>query len=91
MTEDLTKQLPQTADAKLTLVLSTVQTVAVRFDNFEQTVNTKLYEQRSILQKVILDITQLQDGQRRLEGRLDESHRELKEGQETLRLAVWRF
>lgn len=81
MSEDLTKQLPQSADEKLTLVLSTVQTVAVRFDNFEQTVKLRFYD-------LSTNIAHLQDGQRRLEvvlqsvdGRL---HR-LEEGQESLR------
>ena len=66
MSEDLTKNL-QTQDEKLTLVLSTVQALAIRVDNFERTVSARLYDARPILQKVAADIAQLQSGQQRLE------------------------
>jgi|SRR5690349_17704362 len=70
MTGDLTNKL-QSQDDKLTLVLSTVQALALRVGNFEQTVNARLYDARPILHKVAADIAQLQEGQRRLEGQYE--------------------
>ena len=91
MSEDLTQKLPQSDSEKLTLVLSTVQAMAVRVDGLEQSVKLKLYDTRPIWQKVLTDIGQLQEGQRRLEegharleGRLDG----LEAGQEALRSEV---
>jgi hypothetical protein len=60
MSDDLTKKLPQSADDKLTLVLS-------RLDGLEQKVDERLYDARPIWQKVVADIGQLQEGQQRLE------------------------
>ena len=84
MSEDLTMKLPPSDSEKLTLVLSTVQAVAVRVDNLEQTVKLKLYDTRPIWQKLITDIGRLQEGQSRLE----EGQRRLEEGQEALRCEV---
>ncbi|HEY2963790.1 MAG TPA: hypothetical protein VGJ37_15330 [Pyrinomonadaceae bacterium] len=81
MSEDLTRKLPHSDSEKLTLVLSTVQAVAVRVDNLEQTVKLRLYDTRPVLQKLITDVAQLQEGQRRLE----EGQGRLEEGQESLR------
>jgi predicted nuclease with TOPRIM domain len=91
MSEDLAKTFPQSDSQKLTLVLSTVQTVAVRFDNFEQTVKLRFYD-------LSANVTQLQDGQRRLEGRLERVEVQLhgvdgrlyrlEEGQQSLRSEV---
>jgi len=80
MSEDLTNKLPPNANEKLTLVLSTVQAVAVRVDNLEQSVKVALYETRPVLQKVIADIGKLQEGVHRLE-----------QGQETLRSELRAF
>ena len=60
MSEDLTKKLPQSADEKLTLVLT-------RLDSLEQKVDERLYDTRPIWQRVVADIGQLQEGQQRLE------------------------
>ncbi|HEV2837232.1 MAG TPA: hypothetical protein VGW58_18075 [Pyrinomonadaceae bacterium] len=69
MSEDLTRKLSQTDSEKLTLLLSTVQSITVRIDNVdlrlsrvEQTVDNT----RSILQDVVADVLQLQEGQRAL-------------------------
>jgi len=101
MSEDLTKQLPQSADEKLTLVLATVQAMAVRVDNLEQTVKFRFYDTRPILQKLVMDVRQLQEGQRRLEEghrrleeghrRLEENYQRLEEGQECLRSELQEF
>ena len=88
MSEDLTTKLPQTDSEKLALVLSTIQALAVRVDNFEQTVKVRLYDPQPFLQKVLADIARLQDGQQQLhEGqqRLEEGQQRLEEGQEVLR------
>jgi peptidoglycan hydrolase CwlO-like protein len=80
MSEDLTKKLSQSADEKLTLILTTVQGLTVRVDKLElgfaglnQKVDERLYDTRPIWQKVVLDITQLQ-------GTVDQ----IQKGQETL-------
>jgi len=83
MSEDLTKNLLQSADEKLTLVLSTVQAVVARVDNVEQIVKVRLYETEPLLRKIIADIAELQEGQRRLEqgyGRFEERQRRLEQG-----------
>jgi hypothetical protein len=79
MSEDLTKNL-QGVDDKLTLVLSTVQALAVRVDNVEQIVKVRLYETEPLLRKIIAAVAQLQEGQGRLE-----------EGQESLRSELKAF
>jgi outer membrane murein-binding lipoprotein Lpp len=73
MSEDLTKKLPASADEKLTLILTTVQTLTVRVENLdsrlaqvEQKVDERLYDTRPIWQKVVGDIAHLQEGQEAL-------------------------
>ena len=67
MSEDLTQKLPQSADGKLTLILSIVQALETRVDNIdfrlnnvEQTLDERLYDTRPIWQKAVADIAQLQ-------------------------------
>ena len=79
MSEDLTKTLPQSDSEKLSLILSTVQAVAVRADNVEQTVKLKLYDTRPVWQKVLTDLAQLQEGQQRLEDGQESLRSELRE------------
>ncbi|MCA1578109.1 MAG: hypothetical protein LC794_12200 [Acidobacteria bacterium] len=74
MSEDLTKKLPHSTDEKLTLVLTTVQILAVRaekiehrLDRLEQTVDERLYDTRPIWEKVLADVSQLQQGQEQLQ------------------------
>ena len=86
MIEGLTTKL-QTVDDKLTLVLTTVQALAVRVDNVEQIVKVRLYETEPLLRKIIADVGQLQEGQRRLE----EGYGRLEEGQESLRSELRAF
>ena len=59
MSEDLTKKLPQSADEKLTLVLT-------RLDSLEQKVDERLHDTRPIWRKVVEDIAHLQQGQEAL-------------------------
>lgn len=68
MSEDLTKKLPRTDSEKIALILTTVQNLETRVTNLENKVEERLYDTRPIWQKVLADITQLQEGQTRLEG-----------------------
>ena len=80
MSEDLTKNLPQSNDERLTLVLTTVQALVRKFDNFEQSVNAKFHN-------VNISLSQLHDGQQDLEeGQqgLHESQRSLQENYQSL-------
>jgi chromosome segregation ATPase len=91
MSEDLTQKLPTSQDPTLAQILSAVQGLGTRlenlenrlgslesrFDNLEKKVEERLYDTRPIWEKVLADIAQLQEGQRRLE-----------EGQESLRKDV---
>ena len=84
MSQDLTKTLPPTDSEKLTLILTTVQSLTVRVDGVDSRmhrVEQTLDDSRPVLQKLVtdvghlqIDITHLKEGQRRLE-----------EGQESLR------
>lgn len=104
MSEDLTKQLPQTADEKLTLILTAVQTLTIRGDNVDSRLNR--FEEileglRPVWQLLVTDVAHLREGQlllergqRRLEekfGRLDERCGRLEEGVESLRSEVREF
>lgn len=68
MSEDLTRKLPTSDSEKISLILTTVQHLETRVDNLEQKVNERLYDTRPIWEKVVADITQLKEGQQRLEG-----------------------
>lgn len=97
MSEDLTKQLPQSADEKLTLILTTVQSLTVRVDHvdsrlhrFEET----LEDVRPVWQLLITDVAHLRQGQLLLEAgqrRLEEKCGRLEEGLDTLRSEVREF
>lgn len=108
MTENLTQQLPQTADEKLTLILTIVQSLTIRVDNIDsrlQRVEQTVGESRPILQRLVIDVEHLKEGQRRLEerhdrleerhgrleGRLEAGLQQLKEGQEALRSDLLAF
>ncbi|HEX3248950.1 MAG TPA: hypothetical protein VHS05_05965 [Pyrinomonadaceae bacterium] len=97
MTEDLTKKLPQSADEKLTLILTTVQSLTIRIDSIDsrlQRVEETIDDARPVWQLLIIDIAHLREGQlilergqRRLEEgqrRLEERCGRLEEGQKSL-------
>jgi predicted nucleic acid-binding Zn-ribbon protein len=81
MSEDLTKKLPKSDSEKLTLILSTVQSLEVRLEKLEirvdnidsrlqrleQKVEERLHDTRPIWEKLVSDMGQLQEGQQRLE------------------------
>ena len=69
MSEDLTKQLPQSADEKLTLILTTVQALTGRVESAESL--------RPLLHKVVDDISQLREGQIEVRANISQ----LREGQ----------
>ena len=91
MNENLTKTLPESDSEKLSLILSTVQAVAVRVDNVEQTVKlviASVIQLQDGVQRLAASIVELQEGQQRLEtdvARLQEGQQRLEEGQESLR------
>lgn len=108
MSQDLTQQLLQTADEKLTLILTIVQSLTIRVDNMDSRllrVEHTVDEGRPILQRLVVDVEHLKEGQRRLEerhdrseerhgrleGRLEGGLRQLKEGQEALRSDLLAF
>ena len=76
MNEDLTKKRPSSDSEKLSLILKTVQSLEGRIENLEtrgdridsrlgsleQTVADRLYDTRPIWEKVLVDISQLQEG-----------------------------
>jgi chromosome segregation ATPase len=73
MNEDLTRKLPASADEKLTLILSRIETL-------EQTVAERLYDTRPIWQNVLTEILQLQQGQ----SQLQQGQSQLQQGQSQL-------
>jgi chromosome segregation ATPase len=85
MSQDLTKKL-QSQDEKLTVILTTVQSLTVRFDSIDsrlQRVEQTVDDARPVLQLLVTNVAQLQEGQRRLEegyGRLEEGYGRLEEG-----------
>ena len=69
MTEDLTHRL-HAVDDKLTLILTTVQSLTVRVDNVDsrlERLERTVDEGQHVMKRVVVDIAQLQQGQRRLE------------------------
>ena len=98
MNKDATPKASATDSEKLSLILTTVQSFTVRFDNVDTRLNTidsrlvrvehTVNEMQPVLQKAVTDIAQLQQGQQELqEGqqRLEEGQRQLEAGQEVLR------
>ena len=77
MTADLTKQLAQAADEKLTLILTVVQSLTIRVDSIDsrvqnvdsrlQNVDSRLQNVDSRLRSVETTVDHLKEGQRRLE------------------------
>ena len=87
MSEDLTKKLPQSDSEKLTLILTTVQSLTVRADNIDSRlgrVEQTVHDTQPILQQVVTDIGQLREGQ--IEVRSDIS--QLRQGQVDIRADI---
>jgi hypothetical protein len=87
MSEDLTNKLRPNTDDNVTLILMAVQDLTFRvgmsehkFEDFAEKLDRRLNDSDAILQKVVLDIAHLQEGQLRLE----EGQRGLQEGQRGL-------
>lgn len=78
MSEDLTKKLPKSDSEKIALILTTVQNLDTRVTNLERKVDERLYDTRPIWEKVVADVAQLQEGQRRLEETMSSEFREIK-------------
>ena len=79
MSEDLTKKLPKTDSEKISLILTTVQTLETRVTNLENRVEERLYDTRPIWQQVVADIAQLQEGQTHLASDVHEMRGEVHE------------
>jgi septal ring factor EnvC (AmiA/AmiB activator) len=77
MTNDITKELPQSADEKLNLILTTVLSTSVRVDS----IDTRLHRVETRLDRVEEGQRTLEEGQRVL----DEGQRRLELGLEVLR------
>lgn len=77
MSEDLTKNLPQSDHEMLVLIVN-------RLDSVEQALAERLYDTRPIWEKVVADIAQLQEAQQQLQ----EGQQQLHKGQEALRTEV---
>ena len=101
MSEDLTNKLRPSTDDNVWLILRAVQDLTFRagmseqkFEDFAEKLDRRLNNTDAILQTVVADIGQLQEGQRRLEegqgrleerqGRLEERQGRLEERQESL-------
>jgi hypothetical protein len=83
MSEDLKNKLPETDSEKLTLILTTVQTLTGRVESAESL--------RPLLHKVVDDISQLREGQLELRtdiSKLHEGQSKLREGQIELRTDI---
>lgn len=97
MSEDLTKTLPPNIDDKLTLILTTVESLTLRVDSvdsrlrrFEETLD----DVRPVWQLLVTDVGHLRQGQLLLEAgqrRLEDRCKRLDEGQESLRSEVREF
>ena len=80
MSEDLTNKQSSSDSEKLTLILTTVQALKVRVEESES-------QARPAWQKILTDISQLQEGQLQLQegqSRLQEGQSRLQEGQSRL-------
>ena len=101
MSEDLTNKLRPTIDDNVWLILRAVQDLSFRagiseqkFEDFAEKLDRRLNNTDAILQTVVTDIGQLQEGQRRLEegqGRLEERQESLEEGHRSLRSELTAF
>lgn len=74
MIDDLTKKLPASDSDKLTLIVTEVQRIQERLDRVEDRlqgldvkVEERLYDTRPMWEKLVTDVSKLQEGQQRLE------------------------
>src|SRR6185369_11474582 len=88
MSEDFTQKLPKNDSDKLTLILETVQAFEGRIQDLEQQAETKRYDTRPILEKLVADIAQLQESLRKETREIKGSLRNLSRGQSVLNDAI---
>ena len=94
MNEDLTKKLRPNTDDNVLLILMALQDLTFRvgmseqkFDDFAERLDRRLNDTDAVLQKVVLDVAHLHEGQRRLQAGLnglDERQKSLEQGQKNL-------
>ncbi|HWT01857.1 MAG TPA: hypothetical protein VN256_16540 [Pyrinomonadaceae bacterium] len=70
MSEDVTGRLPDRPDGLQELV-RLVQSFRAELADLKQTVEARLHDTRPIWEKVLTDIAQLQEGQQRIEERIE--------------------
>ena len=91
MNEEITKRLPDQPDS-LAEVIRLIQSLRTELTELKQTVEARLHDTRPIwervqtdLEKVKADITQLQEGQQRIEVRLEALRDETRTGLRNLK------
>lgn len=87
MSEDTTQRLPNSEDDRLTQVLTAVVNLYSKVDGLsnkveglERKVEERLYDTRPIWEKVQADITQLQEGQKRFDEKLEALRDDMRTG-----------
>lgn len=92
MGEDLTQKLPTSPDPALAQILGAVNNLSGRMESLEKKVEERLYDTRPIWEKVLLDIGELQEaqkrfelGQQRLEEKLEALRDETRTGMRNLK------
>jgi len=85
MSEDLTQKLPTSRDPALPQILGVVTNLSGKIESLEKKVEERLYDTRPIWEKVLLDIVQLQEGQHRLEEKLESLRDETLTGMRNLK------
>ena len=79
MSEDLTNKLPRTDSDKLNEILTRVNGLDSRLAHVEETMEQRLHDTRPIWQKVLADITHLQEGQSVIRERLIEMNSTIRD------------
>ena len=70
MNEDITRRLPDQPNS-LEEIIRLIQTFRTELTELKQTIEARLHDTRPIWEKVQADIAQLQEGQQRIEQRLE--------------------
>lgn len=82
---DPAQKLPGSQSNTLEQILTVVQSLDGRVQSLENKVEERLYDTRPIWEKVQADIAQLQEGQRRLEDRIEALRDETRTGWRNLK------
>ena len=88
MSEDLTQKLPKSDSEKLTIILTTVQTLENRIHRLEQQADEKRYDTRPLWEKLEADIAELNESLHSETGEIKRSLRDLSRKQSVLNDSV---